>query len=67
MLPSGRLSRGEAPVHLPPKALDLLVMLVQQPGRLLTKDDLLAHVWPDAFVEEGILNGACLRYAKGPW
>ena len=51
-----RLSRGEAPVHLPPKAHDLLVMLVQQPGRLLTKDELLARVWPDAFVEEGILT-----------
>ena len=51
-----RLSRGEAPVHLPPKTHDLLVTLVQQPGRLLTKDELLARVWPDAFVEEGILT-----------
>jgi hypothetical protein len=52
-----RLSRGEVPVHLPPKAHDLLVMLVQQPGRLLTKDELLARIWPDAFVEEGIARG----------
>jgi DNA-binding winged helix-turn-helix (wHTH) protein len=51
-----RLSRGEVPVHLPPKAHDLLVMLVQHPGRLLTKDELLAFIWPDAFVEEGILT-----------
>ena len=51
-----RLSRGEVPVHLPPKAHDLLVMLVQQQGRLLTKDELLARIWPDAFVEEGILT-----------
>ena len=51
-----QLSRGEVPVHLPPKAHDLLVMLVQQPGRLLTKDELLARIWPDAFVEEGILT-----------
>ena len=62
-----RLSRGEVPVHLPPKAHDLLVMLVQQPGRLLTKDELLARIWPDAFVEEGILSGACLGGAEGPW
>jgi len=47
-----RLSRGEAPVRLPPKAHDLLVTLVQQAGRLLTKDELLARIWPDAFVEE---------------
>ena len=62
-----RLSRGEAPVHLPPKAHDLLVMLVQQPGRLLTKDELLARIWPDAFVEEGILtvHVSALRKALG--
>jgi DNA-binding winged helix-turn-helix (wHTH) protein len=51
-----RLSRREVPVHLPPKAHDLLVMLVRQPGRLLTKDELLARIWPNAFVEEGILT-----------
>ncbi len=62
-----RLSRGEAPVHLPPKAHDLLVMLVQQPGRLLTKDELLARIWPDTFVEEGILtvHVSALRKALG--
>ena len=62
-----RLSRGEVPVHLPPKAHDLLVMLVQQPGRLLTKDELLARIWPDAFVEEGILtvHVSALRKALG--
>jgi DNA-binding winged helix-turn-helix (wHTH) protein/uncharacterized protein HemY len=51
-----RLSRGGVPVHLPPKAHDLLVLLVRQRGRLLTKDELLASIWPDAFVEEGILT-----------
>ena len=51
-----RLSRAGVSVHLPPKAHDLLVMLVQQPGRLLTKDELLSRIWPDAFVEEGILS-----------
>ena len=51
-----RLARGEVPVRLSPKAQDLLVMLVRQPGRLLTKDELLARIWPDAFVEESILT-----------
>jgi DNA-binding winged helix-turn-helix (wHTH) protein/Tfp pilus assembly protein PilF len=62
-----RLSRGEVPVHLPPKAHDLLVMLVRQPGRLLTKDELLALIWPDAFVEEGILavHVSAVRKALG--
>ena len=51
-----RLSRAEVPVHLSPKAHDLLVMLVRQPGRLLTKEELLARIWPDAFVADGILT-----------
>ena len=50
-----RLVRGGEAVHLAPKAHDLLVTLVQHAGHLLTKEALLAAVWPDAFVEEGIL------------
>ena len=50
-----RLSRGDAPLHLAPKAFDLLVALVRSAGRLVTKAELLARVWPEAFVEEGIL------------
>ena len=32
---------------------DLLLVLVQHPGRVLGKDFLLRSVWPDSFVEEG--------------
>ena len=62
-----RLSRGGVAVHLPPKAYELLLMLVAQPGRLLTKDELLARIWPDAFVEEGILavHVSAVRKALG--
>lgn len=41
---------------MPPKAHDLLVTLVRQAGQLLRKDELLARIWPDTFVEEGILT-----------
>ena len=34
----------------------MLILLVRQSGRLVTKDELLAQVWPESFVEEGILN-----------
>jgi DNA-binding winged helix-turn-helix (wHTH) protein/Tfp pilus assembly protein PilF len=51
-----RLSRGSAPVHLAPKAHDVLVELVRDAGHLVTKHDLLARIWPEAFVEEGILT-----------
>ena len=62
-----RLVRGGEAVHLAPKAHDLLVTLVQHAGHLVTKEALLAAVWPDAFVEEGILavHISSLRKALG--
>lgn len=51
-----RLLRGAAAVRLAPKAFDLLVALLRHSGRLVSKDELLARVWPNSFVEEGILN-----------
>ncbi|HET9218719.1 MAG TPA: winged helix-turn-helix domain-containing protein, partial [Terriglobia bacterium] len=51
-----RLSRSGEAVHLAPKAYDVLVELVRESGKLVTKQKLLARVWPEAFVEEGILT-----------
>ena len=51
-----RLHRGADAVHLAPKAFDVLVALLRHPARLVSKDELLARVWPDSFVEEGILT-----------
>jgi len=51
-----QLLRGDHVVRLSPKAFDVLAVLVRQPGHLVTKDELLAHVWPESFVEEGILT-----------
>lgn len=51
-----RLSCAGEAVRLSPKAFDVLVALVREPGRLVTKSELLARVWPEAFVEEGILT-----------
>lgn len=61
------LSHGDAVIRLAPKAHDLLVALVRQAGRLVTKQQLLAQVWPDAYVEEGILSVhvSSLRKALG--
>lgn len=62
-----RLSRGTDPIPLTPKAHDVLVTLVRQGGGLVTKHDLLKTIWPDAFVEEGILavHVSTLRRALG--
>src|SRR5947199_51654 len=46
-----RLLRNGEPVALTPKCFDLLVVLVENSGRLLEKSDLLARVWPDQPVE----------------
>src|SRR5215510_3625486 len=54
-------------VPLPPKAFDTLVVLVQQSGRLVRKEDLLRTIWPDSFVEENNLTQciSVLRKALG--
>jgi TolB-like protein/DNA-binding winged helix-turn-helix (wHTH) protein/Tfp pilus assembly protein PilF len=49
------LSCEGKPVPLSPKALELLVLLVANAGHLVEKDDLIRHLWPDSFVEEGSL------------
>lgn len=60
------LRDGEG-VPLTPKAFDLLLALLQQPGRLVEKEALLKAVWPDSFVEENNLadNISRLRKALG--
>ena len=51
--PVGRaLSRDSAPVALSPTAFDLLLHLVENPGRVVSKDELLDTVWRGKTVEE---------------
>jgi DNA-binding winged helix-turn-helix (wHTH) protein/Flp pilus assembly protein TadD len=50
------LSRAGSSVSLTPKAYDVLLFLVQNANRLITKEELLQAVWGDAFVEEGNLT-----------
>jgi DNA-binding winged helix-turn-helix (wHTH) protein/TolB-like protein/Tfp pilus assembly protein PilF len=50
------LNKNGDPVALNPKAFDLLLVLVESRGEVLTKDDLLERVWPGQFVEEGNLK-----------
>jgi DNA-binding winged helix-turn-helix (wHTH) protein/tetratricopeptide (TPR) repeat protein len=62
-----RFSRGDQVVPLEPKAHDVLVALVRAGGHLVTKRELLELVWPESFVEEGILavHISALRKALG--
>src|SRR5579864_9099947 len=47
------LFRGDEMVSLTPKAVDTLLALVSNHGRVLGKEELMKLIWPDSFVEEG--------------
>ena len=51
-----RLLRDEEVVRLTPKAFDLLLVLVEERGKTVEKDELLDRVWPGTAVEENNLN-----------
>lgn len=50
-----RLTRSGQEVRLNPKAFDLLVFLVENAGRIVSKDEILNAVWESQFVEEANL------------
>jgi Tol biopolymer transport system component/DNA-binding winged helix-turn-helix (wHTH) protein len=50
------LLREDEVVPLPPKAFELLLVLVQRTGHVLSKDELMSRVWPDSIVEEANLS-----------
>lgn len=50
------LLRDDRAISLPPKAADTLLLLVGNAGHVVAKQDLLKHVWRNAFVEEGSLT-----------
>jgi DNA-binding winged helix-turn-helix (wHTH) protein/TolB-like protein/Flp pilus assembly protein TadD len=49
------LSDGKT-VALPAKAFDMLIVLIENAGRLVGKDELFRRVWPDQIVEESNLT-----------
>jgi predicted ATPase len=51
-----RLLASGAPVDVGSRAFDVLVMLVERDGHLVTKDELLERVWPKVIVEENTLQ-----------
>lgn len=49
---------------LEPKSFRLLLYLVEHPGRALTKDEIMAAVWPGAFVSDNSLARAITQIRK---
>jgi predicted ATPase/DNA-binding winged helix-turn-helix (wHTH) protein len=57
LLPARRLLlEGDKPVRLGSRALDILVALVEHPGEVVGKDELMARGRPDTIVEESNLK-----------
>ena len=61
------LFRDRERLALTPKAVELLIALVEARGRLMTREELLQKIWADAVVEEGTLTShiSLLRKALG--
>lgn len=61
------LLRDNQPVPITPKVFETLLLLIRRSGEVVTKDDLMKELWPDAFVEESNLsqNIFMLRKALG--
>ena len=50
------LLRGSQPVAITPKTFDTLLILVRHSREVVSKNDLMNELWPDAFVEEANLS-----------
>jgi eukaryotic-like serine/threonine-protein kinase len=58
------LTRDGAPIPLTYRVFETLLALVRNPGRLLTKDELMDFVWPGRIVDEGSLTQAIFTLRK---
>jgi TolB-like protein/DNA-binding winged helix-turn-helix (wHTH) protein/Flp pilus assembly protein TadD len=58
------LWRGEERVPIPPKAYDVLRYLVENPGRLITQDEILEKLWTDTYVNPEVLRKYILDIRK---
>jgi DNA-binding winged helix-turn-helix (wHTH) protein len=68
ILPHRRQLLAEGrPVRLGGRAFDLLMALIETPGAVLGKDELLSRIWPGRIVEENRLQNEiwALRKAFG--
>jgi DNA-binding winged helix-turn-helix (wHTH) protein/predicted ATPase len=57
------LWRGSRAIPLRPKPFAVLKYLVERPGQLVVKQDLLDAIWPDTFVGDGVLKD-CIRQLR---
>ena len=53
-----------APVNLPPKEVELLSVLTDNAGEVVTKNELMDRLWADSFVEESNLSRHVYRLRR---
>ncbi len=58
------LRLGDMPIALTPKAFEVLLLLIQHGGQLVSKDELMRTIWPDSFVEESNLTQTVFMLRK---
>ena len=51
-----QLRRQQLEIHLPPKAFDLLCILLERRPKVVDKAELHTRIWPDTYVVDGNLN-----------
>ncbi len=59
-----RLASGSVSQRITPKAMEVLRVLVARPGEVLTRDEILASVWPQVHVQEEVLTRAVADLRK---
>jgi DNA-binding winged helix-turn-helix (wHTH) protein len=59
-----RLVRSGADAHLPPKAFELLKLLIENRPRVLQKAELIERIWPDVFVSDASLAKVVSRIRR---
>ena len=65
MLPHRReLLADDAPIKLGGRAFDLLMALIETPGAVVSRDDLMARVWPGRMVGENNLQTQMLALRR---
>lgn len=58
------LLREDKPLPLPPKLFDTLLILVENSGRIVQKEELISRIWPNTFVEEANLTSNIQQLRK---
>ncbi len=61
---SCRLTSGDQGVNLEPKVMDFLVLLVESPGEVLSRDEIFSQLWPGVTVGEDTLARVVSKLRK---